>query len=372
MAEIATCLRTDEIRTACAPQQTTYVFGLAPYPKALRGDYDDAQQEITLWTSADALGIAAMPALHRAICDGIEFHGAGDDSALPGLHPVRLVAEQTLAAWHNQPAACVLQGAGMDRVLAALVAGLGGCNIIASHVAPTQTGFDPANPETLTQALAEADPSRPTLIVLDSIGRNDGAIAPLARICSIAKDHGARVILDDSNGVGALGAEGAGLSDAGVALVYSAGSLGLPVAYVAGQADLVAMVSGHLAGERALAVPLFLLDAVPRAVALIQRQDEARAKLRGVANDLCAALTYIGLPVADAASHIVCVHVRNLRQTRLAASLLRDHYGIAVTAVETAGHEHLRITCGTHHTADDIEALSLGLETIAIEMGWRA
>ena len=372
MAEIATCLRTDEIKTACAPQQTTYVFGPAPYPKALRGDHDDAQQEITVWTSADVLGIAAMPALHRAICDGIDFHGAGDDSALPGPHPVRLAAEQALAAWHNQPAACVFQGAGMAQMLAALDQGLGGCNIIASHAAFTQTGFDPANPETLTWALAKADASRPTLIVLDSIGRNDGAIAAVARICSIAKNHGARVILDDSHGVGAFGAEGEGLSEAGVALVYSAGSLGLPVAYVAGQADLVAMVSAHLAGELALAVPLFLLDAVPRAVALIQRQDEARAKLRRLADDLRAALSYIGVPVTEATSHIVCVQVRNLRQTRLAASLLRDHYGIAVTAVETAGHEHLRITCGTHHTADDIEALSLGLETIATEMGWRA
>lgn len=369
MAETATCLRADEIKPACAPNPATYVFGSAQYPKALRGDHDDVQQEMTLWTSADALGIAGLPALHRAICDGIDFHGAGDDSALPGPHPVRLAAEQTLAAWHKQPAACVFHGAGMAQVLAALDQGLGGCNIIASHAASTQLGFDPANPDSLTQALTKADPSRPTLIVLDSIGRNDGAIAPLARICSIAKDYGPRVILDDSHGVGAFGA---GLSEAGVALVYSTGSLGLPVAYVAGQADLVAMASGHLGAEGALAVPLFLLDAVPRAVALIQRQDEARAKLCRLSDDLRGALSYIGVPVADGASHIVCVQVRNLRQTRLAASLLRDHYGIEVSAIETAGHEHLRIICCAHHTKDHIEALSLGLETIATEMGWRA
>jgi 5-aminolevulinate synthase len=372
MVETATCLRADEIKPACVPNPATYVFGSAQYPKALRGDHDDVQQEMILWTSVDALGIVGLPALHRAICDGIDFHGAGDDSALPGPHPVRLAAEQTLAAWHQKPAACVFQGAGMAQVLAALDQGLCGCNIIASHAASPQTGFDPANPETLTQALAEADPSRPTLIVLDSICRNDGAIAPVARICNIAKDHGAHVILDDSHGVGAFGAEGAGLSEAGVALVYSAGSLGLPVTYVSGQSDLVAMVLGHLAAEGALAVPLFVLDAVPRAVALIQRQDEARAKLRDLSDDLRATLSNIGVPVADGTSHIVCVQVRNLRQTRLAASLLRDHYGIEVSAIETAGHEHLRIICCTHHTADDIEALALGLETIATEMGWRA
>lgn len=372
MANTALCLNPDQSNDP--HPLTTYVFDPSGRPKALRGDHDDAKQELTLWTSGDVLGIAAMPALHHAICDGIEFHGAGDDGALPGPHPVRLGAEQSLARWHKQPAACVLHGTwGMDSVLTALAAGLGGCNVISAHAASTQAArFDPANPETLKRALEEADPSRPTLIALDSIGRNDGAIAPLEWICRLAERHGARVILDDSCGIAAFGADGAGLGSGRIALVYSAGSLGLPVAYVAGQADLVQMVSADCAAEGALAVPLFLLDALPRAVALIQQQDAARAKLRSVADDLRAGLSYVGVPVVDAASHVVCVPVGNLRQTRLAASLLRDHYGIAVTPVETAGQEHLRIICSVHHTSDHIEALSLGLETIAAEMGWRA
>ncbi len=369
MANTALCLKPDQSNDP--KPLATYVFDPSGQPKALRGDHDDAQQEITLWTSGDALGIAAMPALHRAICDGIEFHGAGDDSALPGPHPVRLTSEQSLAQWHNQPAASVFQGTwGMDRVLRALDAGLGGCNIVSAHTASTQTArFDLANPETLKQALDEADPNRPILIAVDSIGWNDGAIAPLGWICSLAERHGAHVILDDSLGIGAEVKE---LKSGRIALVYRAGSLGIPVGYVTGQAVLVQMVSAHCASEGALAVPLFLLDALPRAVTLIQNQDAARAKLRDVADELRAALSYVGVPVVDAASHIVCVPVGNLRQTRLAASLLRDHYGIEVTPVETAGQEHLRIICSVHHTSDHIEALSLGLETIATELGWRA
>jgi glycine C-acetyltransferase len=62
----------------------------------------------------------------------------------------------------------------------------------------------------LEARLKEADGARRTLIVTDGVFSMDGYIADLPGICELAERYGALVMVDDSHGVGVLGAHGRG------------------------------------------------------------------------------------------------------------------------------------------------------------------
>lgn len=368
-----------------------YALGPAGYPQAERGDDLAEKQKVTLWTSGDALGIAGMSALHRAISDRVEFHGAGNGAELPGSHPARLAAEQCLAHWHRQPAARVfLGGNGILISLAhALREAAGPYYIVLSDTVPHPlawaslpvTRFDPSDPGSLGNALETLGTDRPALVVLETVSSRDGTIAPLPDICSAAEAHGALVVVDETHASDAYGPSGAGIAaDQGcaerISLLCNAGSgsLGLPLGYLAGDAQLLELVTAQGGSSASVCPPAFILDALPTAIGLMQKRDDLRARLTEISRELRAALAYLGLPISTGPSHVICIEVGDPRQTRLATSLLRDHYGIQVGPVlppdVAPGQEHLRIICSARHTNDHIEALTLGLETLATEMGW--
>ncbi len=372
-------------------RNATYALSSAGYPKAQRLDDVHGQLDVTLWTSGDAIGLSGMPALHRAISDGVDFHGSSNGKELPGPHPAKVAAEQALLLWHKQTAArTFLSGTAIVKCLFQRRRESDGPHSTLlpyaafrplSWAEPAVGAFNPATPESLDRALATAGSAPPPLVVLESISSIDGTIAPLAEICSVAEAHGALVVLDESNAVGAYGPSGAGIAAAQgcserIALVINSGTqaLGLPLGYVAGNTQLVDLATWRIGNDADANPPAFLLDALQAAVCLTQKRDELRSRLCEVADELRSALDYLGVPFTPSTSHIICIEVGDPRQTQLATSLLRDHYGIQVAPVlppdVAPGMERLRITCSALHTSDEIQALTLGLETLAIEMGW--
>ncbi|HEY5227073.1 MAG TPA: aminotransferase class I/II-fold pyridoxal phosphate-dependent enzyme, partial [Opitutaceae bacterium] len=62
----------------------------------------------------------------------------------------------------------------------------------------------------LEARLKEAAGARFTLVVTDGVFSMDGFIAPLAEICTLTERYGALLMVDDSHGVGFMGANGRG------------------------------------------------------------------------------------------------------------------------------------------------------------------
>ena len=58
--------------------------------------------------------------------------------------------------------------------------------------------------------MAGVDPSRPKIVVFESVYSMDGDIAPIRELCEVANKHSALTFLDEVHAVGLYGPEGAG------------------------------------------------------------------------------------------------------------------------------------------------------------------
>lgn len=219
----------------------------------------------------------------------------------------------------------------------------------------------------LEARLKEASDARFRLIATDGVFSMDGYLAPLDRICELAEQYDALVMVDDSHAVGFVGANGRGTPEHfGVAdrVDIVTGTLGKALGgasggYTSGRREIVELL-------RQLSRPYLFSNSVPPAIvgtamAVLDRLAEGaelRERLRDNTAYFRTRMTELGFDVLPGEHPIVPVMIGDAVQAgRLAAALLeRGVYAVSFSyPVVPHGAARIRTQMSAAHTRDDLE-----------------
>jgi 5-aminolevulinate synthase len=233
----------------------------------------------------------------------------------------------------------------------------------------------------LDQLLIEAGPNRPKLVVMESLYSMDGDVAPIAKICEVAKRHRALTYLDEVHAVGMYGPRGGGIAEReGVmdqvdvlegTLAKAFGCLG---GYIAANAQLIDAVRSYAPGFIfTTALPPPICAAAAAAIRHLKTSQWERERHQERAGRVKSVLVHAGLPVMPTDTHIVPVMVGDAEKCKAACDLLLYEHGIYIQPINyptvPRGTERLRITPSPFHEDALIDLLAEALVDVWQRLG---
>ncbi len=294
------------------------------------------------------LGLANHPALRDAVRGAVDREGYGMASVrfICGTHAVHRELEARLSAFLGTEDAilyssCFDANGGLFETLlddrdavisdrlnhASIIDGIRLCKARRLRYA----AGDLAD---LERCLREAATARTRLVATDGVFSMDGTIAPLDGICDLADRHDALVMVDDSHGVGVLGATGRGTHEhRGVLgrVDILTGTLGKALGGSTG---------GYTAGRRAIVEwlrqrsrPYLFSNSLPPLVAsaglaaldLVERDTSLRDRLFANARFFRAELAGLGFRLVPGEHPIIPILLGDARVATTMADRLLEH-----------------------------------------------
>jgi 8-amino-7-oxononanoate synthase len=375
-------------------------------PQGPRVLLDD--EPVLLLCSNNYLGLADHPRVREAAADAAMRWGvgAGASRLVSGTMTIHRRLEERLAAWEGSEG-CLLFGSGYLANIGTIgaLAGVGdivfsdelnhasivdGCRCSRAEVVVYRhldvehlawsLGHHGAGGRGGERGHDRGGDGRRRLIVTDSVFSMDGDIAPLAQIVELAKEHGARTMVDEAHATGALGPGGrgavaaAGLQGEVDVLVGTLGkALGSYGAYVCADEEMIrylvntsrSLIFSTAPGPPAVAGALAALE-------LLEADEDRVEQLRSAARTLRGALALEGFPVAAGAMHIVPLLVGDADSAmRLCGEALQR--GVFAQAIRPPtvppGTSRLRLAAMATHTTEDLKMAARALGEAAREIG---
>ncbi len=222
-------------------------------------------RKVLMLCSNNYLSLSNHPKIKEAAIDAIRTHGAGSGSVRPiaGNMDLHVELERRLARFKEADASLVYQtGFAANAGLIPQLADAGdlivsdelnhGSIIDGVRLSKAERAvYKHCDTEDLRLVLLKAEehtpPYRRILIITDGVFSMDGDIAPLDKIASLARDHGAMVYVDDAHGEGVLGDGGRGIvshfnlgrNDVHVEMGTFSKAFGVVGGHVTGSRDLI-------------------------------------------------------------------------------------------------------------------------------------
>src|ERR1700712_241693 len=354
------------------------------------------KRDVVVWCSNDYLGMGQHPKVIEAMCTAARTMGAGAGGTrnISGTNRALVQLEAELADLHGKEAALVFTSGYVSNHtgIATIARLLPDCLILSdahNHNSMIE-GVRAAGCAKLIwrhndlgqleELLSRAAPSRPKLIVFESVYSMDGDIAPLEGICELAERYNAMTYLDEVHAVGMYGPRGAGIAERdGVmaridvvegTLAKAFGTLG---GYIAGRSAVIDAVRSHAPGFIfTTAFPPAIAAAATASIAHLKRSGVERAGQRAAVAATKAALRKAGLPVLMTDTHIVPVMVGDPELCKQASDLLLERHAIYIQPINyptvARGSERLRITPTPAHDVLLIQQLADALVSVWQEL----
>ena len=219
----------------------------------------------------------------------------------------------------------------------------------------------------LEARLQESAEARYRLVATDGVFSMDGYLAQLDRICDLAEQHDALVMVDDSHAVGVVGAGGRGTHehhDVVQRIDILTGTLGKAIGgasggYVSGRREIVELLrqrSRPYLFSNSLAPPV--VGASLRALELIESSHELRDRLRDNTARFRAKMTELGFDLLPGEHPIVPVMVGDeVAAASLSAKLVElGVYAVSFSfPVVPRGTARIRTQMSAAHTPEDLD-----------------
>ncbi len=329
--------------------------------------------------SNNYLGLTTHPKVREAAIEATRRYGTSCTGSrfLNGTLAMHEQLEKELAEWVGKEAALVFS-TGMQSNLGTVSALVGRGDIVvldkddhASIVDGARLSFGKIeryrhnDMEHLERVLQSLPDEAGRLIVVDGMFSMEGDLAPLADISRLARQYGARLMVDDAHGMGVLGqGHGTvwhqGMND-GVDLIMSTfsksfASLG---GFIAGD-DLVVHYIKHHARSLIFSASIPPANAAAALAALqVMREEPERAeRVVKIAERMRHGFKSLGFNIGQSVTPVIPIIIGDDQKTFLTWKLLFDH-GVFVNPVispaVSPGHQLLRTSYMATHTDEQMD-----------------
>jgi 5-aminolevulinate synthase len=355
------------------------------------------KRDVVIWCSNDYLGMGQHPKVVGAMVETATRvgTGAGGTRNIAGTNHPLVALEAELADLHGKEASLLFTSGYVSNQtgIATIAQLIPNCLILSDALnhnsmieGVRQAGcerkiFRHNDVAHLEELLIAAGPSRPKLIVCESLYSMDGDVAPLAKICDLAEKYGAMTYVDEVHAVGMYGPRGGGIAERdGVmhridvlegTLAKAFGCLG---GYIAARADIIDAVRSYAPGFIfTTALPPPVCSAATAAIRHLKTSNWERERHQDRAARVKAILSAAGLPVMSSDTHIVPLFVGNPELCKQASDILLEEHGIYIQPINyptvAKGTERLRITPSPYHDDVLIDALAEALLQVWDRLG---
>ncbi|MBK0058298.1 8-amino-7-oxononanoate synthase [Pseudomonas sp. S44] len=338
-------------------------------------------QRLLAFCSNDYLGLANHPEVTAAWRAGAERWGVGGGAShlVVGHSTAHHEVEEAIAELTGRPRA-LLFTTGYMANLGAITALVGQGDTVLqdrlNHASLLDGGLlsgarfsrylhnDPASlASRLDKAVGD------TLVVTDGVFSMDGDLADLPALATVARPHGAWLMVDDAHGFGTLGTNGGGIVehfglgiDQVPVLIGTLGkACGTAGAFVAGSDDLIeALVQFARPYIYTTSQPPALACATLKSLQLLRDERWRREHLGALIRQFRQGAQQIGLALMDSPTAIQPILVGDAARALTLSKMLRAR-GLLVTAIRPptvpVGSARLRVTLSAAHSEAQVQLL---------------
>lgn len=344
--------------------------------------------------SNNYLGLTDHPRVKEAAIQAIERYGTGCAGSrfLNGNLDIIEELEDKLARFFRKEAALVF-ATGYQTNLGTISALLGrrdvaildkydhasiidGCRLAMTQV----RRFKHNDVDDLRRVLGEVPRDAGKLIIVDGVFSMEGDVAPLPEIIAVAREYGARVMVDDAHGIGVLGKDGRGTAEhfgveEEVDLIMGTYSKSLATigGFIAGPREVINYVkhfARSLIFSAAIAPPL--AAAASAALDVIVEEPERRERLWKNTRKMLEGFRTMGFNTGDSCTPIIPIIIGDMMKTFQMCGLL-ERYGVFVNPVvppaTPPGRELLRTSYMATHTDEQLDRILEAFQRAGKQLG---